>query len=170
MVGIWNYEFRKNVKLCVKNFSYLIGTGVYNYRSLGVRHIRKLNMSRGGREGNNALCKNDGPVSLHMLNSHNIAGFVLSEPNVNLAVVKKLIELQVRILSNLFLDDTHIIHNITRHFWYLFISFIISGLFTIWLWFSDSYSIRSWQHWIGKISSEWRYSRSTWLHDGRFGK
>ena len=46
-----------------------------------------------------------------MLNSHNIAGFVLSEPNVNLAVVKKLIELQVRILSNLFLDDT-IIHNI----------------------------------------------------------
>ena len=34
-----------------------VGTGKYNYRSLGIRKIRCLNMSRGGREGNNALVK-----------------------------------------------------------------------------------------------------------------
>ena len=31
--------------------------GRYNYRSLGIKKIRRLNMSRGGREGNNALVK-----------------------------------------------------------------------------------------------------------------
>jgi hypothetical protein len=34
-----------------------VGTGTYNYRSLGLKKIRRLNMSRGGREGNNALVK-----------------------------------------------------------------------------------------------------------------
>eukprot|EP00095_Tigriopus_kingsejongensis_P005843 maker-scaffold697_size109876-snap-gene-0.23 protein:Tk05843 transcript:maker-scaffold697_size109876-snap-gene-0.23-mRNA-1 annotation:"poly(adp-ribose) polymerase pme-5-like" len=34
-----------------------VGTGVYNYRSLGIQKIRRLNMSRGGREGNNAFTK-----------------------------------------------------------------------------------------------------------------
>ena len=34
-----------------------VGTGKYNYRSLGIKKIRRLNMSRGGREGNNALLK-----------------------------------------------------------------------------------------------------------------
>ena len=34
-----------------------VGTGKYNYRSLGIKKIRRLNMSRGGREGNNALVK-----------------------------------------------------------------------------------------------------------------
>ncbi len=34
-----------------------VGTGKYNYRSLGIRKIRRLNMARGGREGNNALVK-----------------------------------------------------------------------------------------------------------------
>ena len=34
-----------------------IGTGTYNYRSLGVRHIQQLCQSRGTREGNNALLK-----------------------------------------------------------------------------------------------------------------
>lgn len=34
-----------------------VGTGVYNYRSLGIHKIRALKMSRGGREGNNALTK-----------------------------------------------------------------------------------------------------------------
>ena len=32
-----------------------VGTGRYNYRSLGIKKIRRINMSRGGREGNNAL-------------------------------------------------------------------------------------------------------------------
>ena len=35
----------------------VVSTGTYNYRSLGIKKIRKLNMSRGGREGNNALVK-----------------------------------------------------------------------------------------------------------------
>ena len=35
----------------------VVNTGIYNYRSLGVRHIRQLQMSRGGREGNNAFTK-----------------------------------------------------------------------------------------------------------------
>ena len=33
------------------------GTGTYNYRSLGIKKIRKINMSRGSREGNNAFTK-----------------------------------------------------------------------------------------------------------------
>ena len=33
----------------------VVGTGHYNYRSLGIKKIRRLNMSRGNREGNNAL-------------------------------------------------------------------------------------------------------------------
>ena len=37
-----------------------VGTGTYNWRSLGIKKIRKLNMSRGGREGNNALVKDVG--------------------------------------------------------------------------------------------------------------
>ena len=59
-------------------------------------------MSRGGREGNNALCKNDGPdgrTSSEYVNSHSsfqsIAEFVMAEPNVTLAVVEKLLELKV---------------------------------------------------------------------------
>ena len=32
-------------------------TGTYNYRSLGIRHIRRIQSSRGGREGNNAFVK-----------------------------------------------------------------------------------------------------------------
>ena len=71
-----------------------LGTGEYNYRSLGIRHIRKLNMSRGGREGNNALCKDDGP-SVSRQDSQAIADFVMAEPNVTLAVVEKLLELKV---------------------------------------------------------------------------
>ncbi len=35
----------------------MVGTGRYNYRTLGIKHIRTLNMSRGGKEGNNALVK-----------------------------------------------------------------------------------------------------------------
>ena len=44
-----------------------VGTGKYNYRSLGIRKIRRLNMSRGGREGNNALVK----VQLHSSRRNN---------------------------------------------------------------------------------------------------
>ncbi len=33
------------------------GTGEYNVRHLGIRHVRRLNMSRGNREGNNAFTK-----------------------------------------------------------------------------------------------------------------
>ncbi|XP_013405042.1 tankyrase-like protein, partial [Lingula anatina] len=33
------------------------GTGYYNRRSLGIRAVRRLNMSRGGKEGNNAFTK-----------------------------------------------------------------------------------------------------------------
>ena len=78
----------------------MLGTGEYNYRSLGIRHIRKLNMSRGGREGNNALCKDDGPsvssvFSVSSQHKHAIADFVMAEPNVTLAVVEKLLELKV---------------------------------------------------------------------------
>ena len=32
-------------------------TGTYNYRSLGVRNVHRLNMSRGGKEGNNAFTR-----------------------------------------------------------------------------------------------------------------
>ena len=32
-------------------------TGTYNYRSLGIRNVRRLNMSRGGKEGNNAFTR-----------------------------------------------------------------------------------------------------------------
>ena len=32
-------------------------TGTYNYRSLGIKNIRRLNMSRGGKEGNNAFTR-----------------------------------------------------------------------------------------------------------------
>ncbi|CAH1779903.1 unnamed protein product [Owenia fusiformis] len=35
------------------------GTGRYNRASLGIRHVRRLNMSRGSKEGNNALIRND---------------------------------------------------------------------------------------------------------------
>ena len=34
-----------------------VSTGIYNSCSLGLKHIRKLNPARGGREGNNALVK-----------------------------------------------------------------------------------------------------------------
>uniref|UniRef100_A0A0K2UFM5 Poly(ADPribose) polymerase pme5like [Aplysia californica] n=1 Tax=Lepeophtheirus salmonis TaxID=72036 RepID=A0A0K2UFM5_LEPSM len=34
-------------------------TGIYNYRSLGIKNIRQIEASRGGREGNNALTKDD---------------------------------------------------------------------------------------------------------------
>eukprot|EP00092_Neocalanus_flemingeri_P072035 GFUD01088588.1.p1 GENE.GFUD01088588.1~~GFUD01088588.1.p1 ORF type:complete len:398 (+),score=109.31 GFUD01088588.1:215-1408(+) len=33
------------------------GTGTYNYRTLGIKKVRRLNMSRGAREGNNAFTK-----------------------------------------------------------------------------------------------------------------
>ncbi|XP_064623807.1 poly [ADP-ribose] polymerase tankyrase-like [Lineus longissimus] len=39
-----------------------IGTGTYNVRSLGIPSIRKLTMSRGSREGNNALLKDNDDV------------------------------------------------------------------------------------------------------------
>ena len=76
------------------NFSFLTykGTGVYNFRSLNVRHIRRLNMSRGGREGNNALCKENGPINIH---SSGIACWVMSEPNLSISVVEKLMEVKV---------------------------------------------------------------------------
>ena len=32
-------------------------TGTYNYRSLGIKNVRRLNMSRGGKEGNNAFTR-----------------------------------------------------------------------------------------------------------------
>ena len=35
----------------------IANTGTYNYRSLGIRHIRRIQTSRGGREGNNAFVK-----------------------------------------------------------------------------------------------------------------
>ena len=74
----------------------MLGTGVYNYRSLGIRKIRKLNVSRGGREGNNALCKKNGPVTN---TPQSIAEFVMSEPNVTLAVVEKLMDKKVHRLT-----------------------------------------------------------------------
>ena len=40
------------------------GTGTYNYRSLGIKKIRKLNMSRGSREGNNAFTKDQASEAL----------------------------------------------------------------------------------------------------------
>ena len=43
-----------------------VGTGKYNYRSLGIKKIRRLNMSRGGREGNNALVKDSRQVTLKL--------------------------------------------------------------------------------------------------------
>ena len=50
------------------------GTGTYNYRSLGIRKIRRLNMSRGSREGNNAFTK-DQTTSHHELD---LAGDMMS--------------------------------------------------------------------------------------------
>ena len=53
-------------------------------------------MSRGGREGNNALCKQYGPVNI---DSSELADWVMSEPNVSLAVVEKLIDVKVSNVS-----------------------------------------------------------------------
>ena len=49
-------------------------------------------MSRGGREGNNSLCKQYGPVKI---DSSELADWVMSEPNVSLTVVEKLIDVKV---------------------------------------------------------------------------
>ena len=49
-------------------------------------------MSRGGREGNNALCKENGPINIH---SSGIACWVMSEPNISISVVEKLMEVKV---------------------------------------------------------------------------
>ncbi len=38
------------------------GTGEYNFRSLGIRRIRRLNVSRGNREGNNAFTKDHSSI------------------------------------------------------------------------------------------------------------
>lgn len=63
----------------------IVSTGVYNYRSLGIQNIRKLNMSRGGREGNNAFIK-DMAARFNIMDSeltfgisHNVPFNVLKE-------------------------------------------------------------------------------------------
>ena len=56
-------------------------------------------MSRGGREGNNALCKQYGPVNI---DSSDLADWVMSEPNISITVVEKLIDIKVRDILNNF--------------------------------------------------------------------
>ena len=51
-------------------------------------------MSRGGREGNNALTKDDGP-SNSLISGNSIAEFIMAEPNVTPSVVEQLIKLKV---------------------------------------------------------------------------
>ncbi|CAB4067233.1 unnamed protein product [Lepeophtheirus salmonis] len=41
-------------------------TGIYNYRSLGIKNIRQIEASRGGREGNNALTKDDTKIKIRL--------------------------------------------------------------------------------------------------------
>ena len=53
-------------------------------------------MSRGGREGNNALCKQYGPINI---DSSELADWVMSEQNISLAVVEKLIDIKVGNIS-----------------------------------------------------------------------
>ena len=49
-------------------------------------------MSRGGREGNNALCKENGPVNIKYCG---IEEWVMAEPNPSLSVIEKLLEIKV---------------------------------------------------------------------------
>ncbi len=38
------------------------GTGTYNWRHLGIRRVRRINLSRGNREGNNAFTKDQNSI------------------------------------------------------------------------------------------------------------
>ena len=46
-------------------------------------------MSRGGREGNNALCKKDGPEPI---DSQSLAEFTLAEPTTTVLIIEALIK------------------------------------------------------------------------------
>ena len=54
-------------------------------------------MSRGGREGNNALCKENGPVNIKYCG---IEEWVMAEPNPSLFVIEKLLDIKVSIISS----------------------------------------------------------------------
>lgn len=69
----------------------VIGTGKYNFRTLGIRRIRRLNMSRGGREGNNALTKDVSDV----IADNNGLAYQLMEWNVPLKVVNEALALKL---------------------------------------------------------------------------
>ena len=55
----------------------VVSTGIYNYRSLGIRHIRRLNPSRGGREGNNAFVKDLSNNSVDEIEDTDIGSAIL---------------------------------------------------------------------------------------------
>ena len=70
-------------------------------RSLGIRKIRRLNMSRGGREGNNALTKDSGLV-FDGNSKDSLAEFVLTN-NVPEKTINEMISL--KLISGKFLHQ-----------------------------------------------------------------
>jgi ankyrin repeat protein len=78
-----------------------IGTGKYNYRSLGIKKIRRINVSRGGREGNNALVKDtncegdNGELSEKMM-----------EWDTPASIVTSVINAEIQVQANQVLNDT----------------------------------------------------------------
>ncbi len=64
---------------------------VFGVRSLGIRNIRKINMSRGGREGNNAFTKDVSRYAWQIDDCEDVDTFIIKQ-NLPFKIVKEIKE------------------------------------------------------------------------------